>query len=189
MESHPLPSWRAPTLDFSVGFWKKPLQNPLPRPQAAPGGEGAFQLLRLQSAPRAEGSRAPARRDAGGVAYGRQGSARGAGPRGAERGIHLPGRACASLPSGARVKGTGHGAAPPASTAPLRQAPRDPSGRRRRHRRRPQLALWARGAAGRVRAGNFAAAGGAAPPGARASVQGSGGLLGAAAESGTGRKR
>lgn len=88
-----------------------------------------------------------------------------------------------SLPSRARAKGTGRGAAPPASPAPLRRVPRGRFGRR------PQLAPWARGAAGRVRAGNFAAARGAAPPGARASVQRSGGLRGAAAESGTGRKR
>lgn len=40
MDSHPFPSGRAATLDFSDGFWKKPLQDPLPRPKAARVGKG-----------------------------------------------------------------------------------------------------------------------------------------------------
>lgn len=72
---------------------------------------------------------------------------------------------------------------PAARPAPPRRVPRSPLGRRR-----PQLADWAQGAAGRGRAGNFAAAGGAAPPGASASVRVTEGLLGAAAERGTKRK-
>lgn len=115
------------------------------------------------------------------------GGARGAGLRLATRGIHLPGPARRFLTQrGGGGGGEGHGRLrrpPLESPAPPRRVPCSPLGRRR-----PHLACWAPGGAGRGRAGNFAAAGGAAPPGASASVRVTEGLLRAAAERGTRRK-
>lgn len=140
------------------------------------GSGGVSQLLGLRSSGRSWGRcpRPP-------------GSTRRAGLWLATRGVHLPGRARRFLTAPGGGEG-GEGNALPSRPLP-RALPRlaEPRAAAPAAAARSSLPRC-RGAAGRERAGNFAASGGAAPPGACASVSVAGGLLGAAAERGSGEK-
>lgn len=121
------------------------------------------------------------------------------------QGEHHRGRCGGRRPGPRGGAAVGHGRCPSSPTSPA--FPTQPGRRRAQRQRRrllralPHLAESraapptpaaapaplqpGTGICGRGRAGNFAAAGGAAPPGARTSVRVAGGLLGAAAERGT----
>lgn len=145
------------------GLKRAPSRSPTLGQRRVPGWEEVSQRLGQRSQPRQPSA---GRREAG------------AGLRLATGGIHHPRPA---RPSPDRRGGEGGCPGPPRRPLP-RAGPISPVAARSSlaGSREP-------GAAGRGRAGNFAATGGAAPPGASASA--AGGLRGAAAERETGRPR